>query len=375
MTDLSIVRRGGGGTSLNFEVVGGASAPASPKVNSIWVNTDTAISSWHFGADEPNVYKLKTRTESDAHTIMAPHKLSAGDILNFEIPATVFVTREAICVKDPETEKKYYVRQSASAVSAWSAGIKVGVKILDESYPVGSYGSDGGTARLLKWADYYHDEGAVWIQTGNSSPVEFNALKKNSIHIYPLSAKQYVGGAWVDKDAKSYQSGAWVDWIPAGALYYFGDTCDSVSGGWNARGWKYNNSDGYQAVAPQMADKSGYMEVVPPAGNFACGVIEVKTDQNLSSVNHLVLDFEADIYQCGIDLIVISRSASVTMQNEVSTKELTKGAAGSTVKVSRSTISLDVSGITGSYDIAIRFMNSWSGSASGTFKMYSLVKE
>lgn len=56
-------------------------------------------------------------------------------------------------------------------------------------------------------------EGMVWISTGTDSPAEFNALKKNGIQVYPVYAKQYIGGAWVDKTAKSYQGGEWVDWM------------------------------------------------------------------------------------------------------------------------------------------------------------------
>ena len=55
--------------------------------------------------------------------------------------------------------------------------------------------------------------GMVWIITGTSSGAEFNALKKNGIQVYPISAKQYIGGAWVDKTAKSYQNGEWVVWV------------------------------------------------------------------------------------------------------------------------------------------------------------------
>lgn len=54
--------------------------------------------------------------------------------------------------------------------------------------------------------------GMVWISTGTSSTVAFNALKKNCIQVYPISAKQYVSGKWVDKTAKSYQGNKWVDW-------------------------------------------------------------------------------------------------------------------------------------------------------------------
>ena len=60
-------------------------------------------------------------------------------------------------------------------------------------------------------------EGMVWVSVGTSSTVAFNALKKNGIQVYPLSAKQYVNGVWVDKIAKSYQGGEWVNWI----TYYF----------------------------------------------------------------------------------------------------------------------------------------------------------
>lgn len=57
------------------------------------------------------------------------------------------------------------------------------------------------------------EAGMVWFSVGKSSTVEFNALKKNGIQVYPISAKQYVSGAWVDVEAQSYQGGAWVEWL------------------------------------------------------------------------------------------------------------------------------------------------------------------
>jgi hypothetical protein len=47
MADINIVRRGGG-IGLSFKVVGGTSAPSSPKENTIWVNTSTTITGWTF---------------------------------------------------------------------------------------------------------------------------------------------------------------------------------------------------------------------------------------------------------------------------------------------------------------------------------------
>ena len=96
---------GGGGGGLNFQVVGGTTAPSNPKENTIWINTTEKITSWIFSATEPQN----------------------------PIP------------------------------------------------------------------------GMVWIRTGVSSPAEFNALKKNGIQVYPISAKQYVSGAWVNVTVKIYQ--------------------------------------------------------------------------------------------------------------------------------------------------------------------------
>lgn len=53
----------------------------------------------------------------------------------------------------------------------------------------------------------------IWFPIGTSSAVAFSATKKNPIMVYPISAKQWVNGALVDKTAKSYQGGKWVDWI------------------------------------------------------------------------------------------------------------------------------------------------------------------
>lgn len=44
---------GSGGNPLNFKVVGGTSKPGNPKENTIWINTDTEITSWIFSTTQP----------------------------------------------------------------------------------------------------------------------------------------------------------------------------------------------------------------------------------------------------------------------------------------------------------------------------------
>lgn len=92
------------------------------------------------------------------------------------------------------------------------------------------------------------EEGMVWISTGASSTVEFNALKKNVLQVCPIAAKQYVSGAWVDVTAMSYQGGTWVEWfVWNGELYDSGKEYESVTGGWfitNGRTSGYDLGEG-----------------------------------------------------------------------------------------------------------------------------------
>lgn len=85
-------------------------------------------------------------------------------------------------------------------------------------------------------------EGMVWFLTGTASNVAFNALNKNDIMVYPLSTKQYVGGAWVDKIVASYKNGAWVSWWD-GYLYKNGDEYKYITGGWSLSGTGTKNAN------------------------------------------------------------------------------------------------------------------------------------
>lgn len=168
------------------------------------------ITGWHLGAEEPNVWEVPIG--GDMYSLQVPIKLSEGDILNFTIPATVGSIFEAIRIQDA-AGKLYFVRSTGgAALTGWNAAVKVGLVISNKSYPIGSWGSQGGTAHLYKWNGYYHKEGTVWIATGAASSAAFNALKRNDLRVYPVSAKQYVAGAWKDQEARICQRSVWKDW-------------------------------------------------------------------------------------------------------------------------------------------------------------------
>lgn len=126
------------------------------------------------------------------------------------------------------------------------------------------------------------EPGMVWISIAKSSRTEFNALKKNGIQVYPISAKQYIEGVWVDKLAKSYQGGAWVDWwdgeIFSNGVAYF--PLDRLVGFFPDRGSGsatiyedriYFNSDDQEEayLSTPLMDVSAYKAIKTTLSNFA----------------------------------------------------------------------------------------------------------
>lgn len=48
-----IINESGGGAGLKLKVVGGTAAPANPRENTVWVDTDTGIEGWAFSSAQP----------------------------------------------------------------------------------------------------------------------------------------------------------------------------------------------------------------------------------------------------------------------------------------------------------------------------------
>lgn len=189
----------------------------------------------------------------------------------------------------------------------------------------------------------------VWFQTGTESEVEFNALRKNGLQVYPLSAKQYVGGVLVDKIAKSYQDGKWVEWIRY--FYKAGDEYEDVTGGWTSDGYTYPGK------TPTIATKyDDYFEVNGAPNEF--NVLGVDEPVNFDKLNTLYVDAEPTGTVSGVSIAVVVHN--------------TKTAAGSSLAylscgsvLERSVFTIDISNITG--DVYIMCFAEFSSSCSGKF--------
>lgn len=210
-------------------------------------------------------------------------------------------------------------------------------------------------------------EGELWFATGASSDRAFNALKKNGIYVYPLSAKQYVGGAWVEKTAKIYKNGAWIDW--ALTLYKEGkkqvEFAESGVGSEHSATWDTDSvslyvktssgkGDAYQSIHTEQIINSSKL-IVKYKDAYGIAVKGTKLVVGLST---------------GDPTITISSNVYV-VSNAITTAEINL-----TNTAQSGEIELDISHISGTQTVFVVLWNNskgYDGSRSSTAKITEIV--
>lgn len=313
---------GGGGPGFNFRVLGGTAAPSSPKENDIWVNTDTDIRGWHLGGNDPidGSNLLDFTTWANEIGVLNGTKSVSGNSYTLTANAsgdcyTDFTSLSKANI--PCTPGKTYIMQwdhsgaygdvyvfpganlaglvmtsAASGYLEYTAGADVTFFTFRLGVRDANASATYSNIRITEKNRAFFP-GSVWITTGNSSPVAFNALKKNGIQVYPISAKQYVGGAWVNKSASIYKDGSWTVFsVVELYLYNTGDACTADSGGWSL-----TSNSGQQAMA--LSKGSSYMTVSSSwSGNYTshstCGTGGKVNVTSFSKLN-ITYDFSASV--------------------------------------------------------------------------------
>jgi hypothetical protein len=188
--------------------------------------------------------------------------------------------------------------------------------------------------------------GMVWIKTGTTSPVAFNAVKNNVVMIYPSQCKQYENGAWAAKEAKSYLNGVWVTWVVT--TYWF-TAGTGPTDTWN----RYATGDGAASVSTTR------MQLFNEYNTSALISSTAAIDFTLFSRLHI--DAEADGSSngtFGLASSIPSGSTSVTFANSVYQSSRT-----------RAVWELDISDMSGSYYIALR------ASGAGSVFVYNIYAD
>ena len=159
-------------------------------------------------------------------------------------------------------------------------------------------------------------------------------------------ANVYANGAWNRVDAYMYLSGAWVH-IASSIVYLYnkGDTCDAVSGGWEAAQWYINS--GAPGSVPSLTKVDGGLTVSPTYGRE--GLWGTRASVNLDKIRKV----------CA----VISGNGSAKSALAVSAGS---GAIGfpPNVKASKSlfngTVELDVSALSGNHFVGFLVLGNFT---------------
>lgn len=179
--------------------------------------------------------------------------------------------------------------------------------------------------------------GFLWIYSGNTGSVYFNALKKNSIVIFPGSVMQFANNGWEYVDAYIYQSGEWIQFSMAWNGYYFGngEQYENVTGGWTSDGYKY------WANTMKAATVGTTLRTTSDGANTA-SMIGTATPVDLTDVNTIYLT---------VDSAYGTAQFRIMATKEVSLDDLS-------VSLSSGEVSVDVSSLTGNYYLAIASIGS-----------------
>lgn len=196
--------------------------------------------------------------------------------------------------------------------------------------------------------------GRVWIRTGTASPAAFNAIRNNVLTVCPVAVKQYAGGAWANRSGAVYIGGQWVSFsTEAVYLYDSGDTCNDVTGGYSAVALAAAASDATK-VAPAVTYGEYSMVIKPSksasAGKYSGGI--VRTNNKIDCSGYSTLTFEGTVEGLGIGngkLSLWSEMGAHQIENRVMYSDLVNGSVPITV---------DVSGLDGSYYIGLGFDSS-----------------
>ena len=238
---------------LNFRVIGSLVQPAAPKENTIWVNTDTTITSWVFAPEAPT---------------------------------------------NPEG-------------------------------------------------------GMIFFKTDKTSPVGFNALRKNEIAVLPTSAQQYIGGQWKNMEAHAYIGGTWVQFSNVKLVIFA--VGRGLGGGVTGFSNASHDSNRIKASKILYASKGGGDSIV---SKESVDVTAYKT-ATFSGIN------------CGFNANGNANSSSISVFVGGASGNIgVTTTGGSATLASNKTVTVDISNITGAVQFGVKTYSSANYAVS--FKDFNL---
>lgn len=306
---------------------------------------------------------------------MATYKLVNADQLDSDLTAV----GNAIRSKGGTSAGLSFPAGMVSAIGAISTGVELNFDVVPGLTQPGTAAENTIWVKAEKIGAWYFSatqpEGMVdydvWFPVGTSSSVEFNALKKGGIQVYPLSAKQMVSGVLKDVTAKSYIGNEWVEWIQY--LYNNGNTYDAITGGWDSS-LSISKFNAYNLTHKNAEfGNTSIIFDLTSAGNFTyipitSGLID------LSDSKTIYIDYTVKS-KCYGAFLGVSSSKNIASVNEPDIPAKIKF-LDTASPIGKATIDFDVSGTpTGKYYVVVWSYVGGSDDVRGCFEINSMWRE
>lgn len=197
--------------------------------------------------------------------------------------------------------------------------------------------------------------GEVWFLTDKYSTTEINALKKNGIQVYLISAKQYINGELANVPTMIYKNGEWVSLETKRYLYKRGDECTDITGGWSATTLVYGGDGSAYMMGTVRKNTDSILLDCSSSGQYQASVGTLKKI-DVTNVSKLYLECTsvATVSNGYYDFGLITGAGNL------------KNVAVARAKIVYGEASLDVSNITGSYYVFVAINSAYGTGACAT---------
>ena len=190
------------------------------------------------------------------------------------------------------------------------------------------------------------NDGDVWIQYSTKGDTR-NVLKQNCLIIATINAWQYVDSAWINREAFSCQGGAWAKFFDA-EKYLFYYSREKYK--WQGRAWAALADTGAEVPSVTTnADGSKSISFSNSAAAWRGCAYELEKDVNLTNISTItaLVDFHIsdNTANGNMYLLAIDRNKTYWFDGAAARAAIENG--------DNQTVTLDVRGLSGSYDIAI----------------------
>lgn len=363
------------GIDLNYEVVGGTTAPTTfNKENIIWVNTNAVIGEHCFSLSEPTYYSdslTQTITYNQKWSVESAYLSNTGAVVTgdayWNITAYIDISKAkqisytgVTFIEDNRTNICFY---DSSQTLLSIVKMATGTNTIDAPSNAHFFRmcvrkndkTDYQTLVITVVNQTLVSDYDIWIQTDiDNTSIGFNAVKRNEIMIYPKKIKQWKGSYWKALDGTLYKNGTSIQTYEGQIILLNGQTLTNGVTAIDTRG-SLNGNYGYN---PLTISSSGVtINTTTGNGNQRNSLMTLTPKINLTEYSTITFYFSTfsvtsmksgDKFRVGVTTSAASNLSDYAMRSGTY-KEWSSPSTLTTEDYGPQTYTVDISSLSGEY--------------------------